>query len=206
MPGRFFLTSDLSRITGFLGAIPGGRMTLSPRRNIAPGQDILVCPPDRRLRLMRWGMIPVGRVNARGRPVMETIINARSETLFSKSAFQGVRRCLVPADGWYEWTGEKRRKAAWRISPRSGGLLAFAGIFDIWKGPGGIAVPQIATVTCEPSADVRDIHHRMAVILSPDTFDAWLTGSEDQAQDLMRPWPDGSLTVEPATGVTWDAG
>ena len=57
---------------------------------------------------MRWGMIPVGRVNARGRPVMETIVNARSETLFEKTAFQGVARCLVPADGWYEWTGAVR--------------------------------------------------------------------------------------------------
>ena len=102
MPGRLFLTRPLTDIAAHLGADASGLSEDPPRRNIAPGQDVIACRPDRKLCRMRWGLIPVGRVNARGRPVMETIVNARSETVFAKSAFQGVARALVPAEGWYE--------------------------------------------------------------------------------------------------------
>lgn len=183
-----------------MGAETGG-LTELPRRNISPGEEILVCPPSRELTRMRWGMIPVGRVNARGRPVLEMIVNARSETVFDKSAFTGVGRAIVPCDGWYEWTGAARRKQPWRIRPKSGGLMAFAAITDVWEAPGGRKVPQVAMVTCEPSADVRDIHHRMGVILSPGDFETWLTGDEATAKALMRPFADGSLSVEKADDV-----
>lgn len=174
------------------------------RRNIAPGQEVIALTADGLTR-MRWGMIPVGRVNARGRPVMETIINARSETLFGKTAFDGTGRAVLPVNGWYEWTGKTRRKTAWRITPKTGGLLLFAAITDVWEAPGGMRVPQLATVTCEPSGDVEKIHHRMAVILRPEDVGLWLTGSGSAVMPLMRPWPDGSLVVEEATDVDWDA-
>ena len=176
-----------------------------PRRNISPGEEIVVCGADRRLVRMRWGIIPVGRVNARGRPVMETIINARSETVFDKSAFEGVARAVVPADGWYEWTGEKRKKQAWRIRGRSGELLFFGAISDVWVAPGGREVAQVATVACEPSADVREVHHRMGVLLEPEAVEVWLAGGEEDAKSLMRPFPDGRLQVEPADDVDWSA-
>lgn len=203
MPGRYFLTSDSAKIATYLGAEVRG-VDIAPRHNVAPGQQIVVCPPDRVLCNMRWGIIPVGRVNARGRPVMETVINARSETVFSKSAFNGVRRCLIPTDGWYEWTGEKRRKTAWRIRRKTGEPIVFAGICDIWNGPGGVQLWQAATLTCAPSADVRDIHHRMGVILDSANFDMWLTGSQSDAAALMTPLEDKSLTVEKAVDVDWN--
>ncbi len=134
---------------------------------------------------------------------METIINARSETVFDKSAFEGVGRAIVPCDGWYEWTGEARRKTAWRIRLGSGGLMAFAAITDVWKAPGGRVVEQVATVTCEPNAVVRDIHHRMGVILRPDQFDTWLHGAPAEAAKLTVPAADGSLQVEEADDVDW---
>lgn len=152
---------------------------------------------------MRWGMIPVGRVNARGRPVMETIVNARSETVFEKSAFRGVGRAVVPADGWYEWTGKARRKQPWRIRATDGGLLFFAAITDVWDAPGGLRVPQVATVTCEPSADVREIHDRMGVLLPRRAVETWLSGDEAAAKTLCVPYPDGSLAVETADDVDW---
>lgn len=203
MPGRLFLTTPLPEIAAFLGADASGLDPDPPRLNIAPGQEILVCTPDRRLTRMRWGLIPSGRVNARGRPVMETIVNARSETVFSKTAFEGVGRALVPVNGWYEWTGEKRRKTPWRIARPDDRLLAFAAITDTWQGPGGIALPQVATVTCPPSGDVADIHDRMGVLLEPEQFDTWLTGDEAEASALAQSYPDGSLSVEKATGVDW---
>ena len=205
MPGRFFLTTPAEDVAQHLGADAAGIYDEPPRRNVAPGQQVIVCPPDLRLTRMRWGIIPVGRVNARGRPVMETVINARSETVFTKSAFDGVRRCLVPTDGWYEWTGEKRRKTAWRIRRKSGAPVVFAAIYDVWSAPGGAELLQVATLTCEPSADVRDIHHRMGVILDPSDLATWLTASQEEAARLMKPLPDGSLVVSEANDVDWDA-
>mgnify|MGYP001792124484 FL=1 len=175
-----------------------------PRRNVAPGQEIVVLT-ETGLTRMRWGIIPVGRVNARGRPVMETIVNARSETVFDKSAFSGTGRAVVPMNGWYEWTGEKRRKTAWRIAPKTGGFLFFAAITDRWQGPGGVAVDQVATLTCAPSADVVDIHHRMGVILAPEDIPLWLTGTEEAVAPLLKPWPEGRLQVSKAEDVDWDA-
>lgn len=202
MPGRLFLTRPADQIAEALqlGEVPQD----PPRRNIAPGQDVIVATVDGVGR-MRWGMIPVGRKNARGRPVMETIVNARSETVFEKSAFEGAKRAIIPADGWYEWTGEKRRKTAWQIAPKSGDLLFFAAIYDVWTAPNGIELPQVAAVTCEPSADVVDIHHRMGVLLHREDLQAWLTGSEEEAKALMRPFPNGNLIVSSADKVDWTA-
>lgn len=204
MPGRFFLETPLSEVARWMGADPGG-LNDPPRRNVAPGEEIVVCTTSRVLTHMRWGMIPVGRVNARGRPVMETIINARSETVFDKSAFEGVGRALVPCDGWYEWTGERRKKQPWRIRPKDGGPVAFAAIADAWNAPGGRVIHQVATVTCEPSEDVAKVHHRMGVILEPAQFELWLTGSEDDAKALCVPYRNGALLVEPAGDVDFPA-
>ena len=203
MPGRFFLTTPVPQIAAAL-EVEAGQLSNEPaRHNVAPGQQIVTFGPEG-LRHMRWGIIPVGRVNARGRPVMETLINARSETVFDKSAYEGTGRAVVPADGWYEWTGEKRRKTAWRITPKDGELLWFAAITDVWKAPGGIEVPQVATVTCPPSADVVDIHHRMGVFLAVEDVPLWLAGDVEAVTPLMRPWPDGRLKVEEAVGVDWE--
>ncbi len=191
MPGRFFLTRPVAGISD------------PPRMNIAPGQEVITLTADR-AQHMRWGLIPVGRVNARGRPVMETIVNARSETVFDKSAFADVKRAVVPVDGWYEWTGEKRRKQPWRITRKDGELLYFAAIYDVWNGPGGVQVHQVATITCEPSADVRDIHHRMGVILEEGQLDAWFHSDEATAKAMMQPYPDGTLAVDKADDVDWD--
>ena len=203
MPGRLFLTRPLREIAEWMGAEDKNLPQQPPRFNIAPGQNIAVCV-EGQLREMRWGIIPVGRKNARGRPVMETIINARSETVLDKSAFDGVKRCLVPADGWYEWTGEKRLKTAWRIKNKDGSPLAFAAIFDIWTAPGGLEVPQVATVTCEPNNDVREIHHRMGVLLEPAQFATWLGADDTAASRLMVPYPEGRLSIEEVTDVDWN--
>ncbi|WP_158968578.1 SOS response-associated peptidase [Chachezhania sediminis] len=203
MPGRVFLTATPAELGQALGVPSDPIANERPRINIAPGQEVVALTAEGLTR-MRWGMIPVGRVNARGRPVMETIINARSETLLGKSAFEGTGRAVLPVNGWYEWTGEKRRKTAWRISPKGGGLLLFAAITDVWKGPGGVEVHQLATITCAPSRDVAPVHHRMAVILDRQDVGLWLSG-EEEVDHLFRPWPDGRLSVEKAEGVDWSA-
>ena len=202
MPGRFFFTNPVSDLTTALGVPAGTIDNETARQNIAPGQEIIVF--DGALKRMRWGIVPVGRVNARGRPVMEQIINARSETVFDKSAFDGVGRAVIPVNGWYEWTGEKRRKTAWRIAPKEGGFLYFAAITDVWTAPGGLQVPQVAAVTCEPNGDVAPIHHRMGVLLELEDLHTWMGDDLDAAKALMQPWPDGRLHIEEAVGVNWD--
>ncbi|MGX9351154.1 SOS response-associated peptidase [Shimia sp. W99] len=198
MPGRLFLTTPMAEIAAWMRA--DAPVEEPPRRNIQPGQEI-VCFTGERFQRMRWGIIPVGRLNARGRPVMEAIINARSETVFDKSAFEGVGRAVVIVDGWYEWTGEKRRKTAWRISGAE--PLIFAAITDEWTAPGGLRVPQVATVTCEPNADVAPIHHRMGVLLRREDVSLWLSGGEEDVAPLLVPWPDGRLKIEEAGDVDW---
>ncbi len=204
MPGRLILETPVAAVAAFLGVEAGAVADEPVRRNIAPGQEVVTCA-EGRLQRMRWGMIPVGRVNARGRPVMETIVNARSETVFEKSAFAGVRRAIVPADGWYEWTGAVRRKTAWRIGRKDGRPLAFAAIWDVWTAPGGRELRQVATLTCAPNADVTKVHNRMGVLLEPAQFPQWLDGDEDAAKALLGPCPEGLLEVREAVGVDWSA-
>lgn len=200
MPGRLFLARDLGDLAARIGVTPPAPEP--PRRNIQPGQEVLCLTSGGFVR-MRWGMIPSGRTNARGRPVMETILNARSETVFDKSAFADVRRAVVPVDGWYEWTGGKGRKTAWSIRSKDGAPLWFAAIYDVWTAPGGRDVPQVATLTCPPNADLRDIHDRMGVLLTLEDVKLWLTGDEETARALFRPWPDGRLEVTEAGDVDW---
>ena len=202
MPGRLFLTTPIADVAASLEADVAPVADELPRRNMAPGQEIVTFTSDGLCR-MRWGIIPVGRVNARGRPVMETLINARSETLFEKSAYAGTGRAVVPVNGWYEWTGEKRRKTAWQIARKDGGLLYFAAITDVWNGPGGIEVRQVATVTCPPNDDLAPIHHRMGVLLARREVDLWLQGTAQDVSPLMRPLPVGILSIAKATGVDW---
>ena len=202
MPGRLFLITPLADIAQFAGVDQANKPETPPRRNIQPGQDVIVLTADG-FEPMRWGIIPVGRVNARGRPVMETIINARSETVFDKSAFEGVGRAVVIVDGWYEWTGEKRRKTAWRLfGPEP---LVFAAITDVWAAPGGREIKQVAMVTCEPNDDVKPIHHRMGVLLQKEDIGTWLSADVETASKLMQPWPNGRLTIEEADDVDWSA-
>lgn len=180
------------------GADPAGLSDPGPRRDVAPGATVIavVSDPGRRMVEMRWGLIPMGRRNARGRPVMETVVNARSETLFGKSAYAGVGRCLLPVSGWYEWTGAPRRKTRWAISGLAEPLLAFAAVWDAWRAPGGAEVLSLATVTCAPNADVRDIHHRMPVIVGPAGWPLWLGETAGDPFDVLNPLPDGRLRIE----------
>lgn len=201
MPGRFFLTRPLADLASALGAdVPPDEEP--PRRNIAPGQNLLVLTRTGLTR-MRWGMIPVGRKNARGRPVMDTIINVRGESVFDKSAFAGTGRALILVDGWYEWTGDRGKKQPWRIWPKDSSLLTFAGITDVWAASGGVLVPQIAVVTCEPSEDVSMLHHRMGVIVAPEDREIWLSGTEKEARGLIKSAPNKTLRYKKADDVDW---
>ena len=148
---------------------------------------------------MRWGLIPMGRANARGRPVIETIVNARSETLFAKSAFAGLSGAAWcrPAAGTSGRASAAARSAGRSARPGEP-ILAQAAVWDRWRAPGGAEVASLATVTCPPSAEVAVVHDRMPVILAPDAWPVWLGEAEGDAAALMRTVPEGVLTVERA--------
>jgi len=170
------------------------------RYNIAPTQDIAVVALDRqgerRFRLMRWGLLPLFVKDPKKFP---TLINARSEEVLSKASFSHAmryRRCVVPADGFYEWTGPKGKRRPFLLRPRQGQLIAFAGIYERWRDGKGGEIDTVAILTCPANAVIAPLHDRMPVVLAPEHYEAWLdvkaTPAEEAAQ-LLRPAPDELL-------------
>jgi len=177
MCGRFTLTSSPQRLRArfSLSAAPDA---VAPRYNIAPSQPVLVIPnrPERVLRPARWGLIPHWATDA---SIGHRMINARAETLASRAAFRAAlerRRCLIPADGFYEWQREGRaRRAPFYVRGRDGEPFAMAGLWDVWRRPDGEAVASCAIITTAANEAVAEIHDRMPVILAPEAYDPWLT-------------------------------
>jgi putative SOS response-associated peptidase YedK len=167
----------------------------SPRYNIAPTQQVPVIrqhpkEPVREISLMRWGLIPSWAKDATGAASM---INARSETASTKPAFRDplkLRRCLIPADGFYEWQKTGKAKQPYSFEFAEGELFAFAGIWDRWKDPTGNWIKTCSILTTAPNAVTSAVHDRMPVILDPEGYDLWLDpGMKNVAavSELLRP-------------------
>ena len=171
-----------------------------PRAHVAPGQPIGVVRienGERRFALVRWGFIPswVKEVKP-GKP----LINARGETVLEKPSFRNAmrrRRCLVPADGYYEWSGPEGRKVPFYVQRKDKGLLALAGLWEHWMGPDGSELETATLMTISPNAELSVIHDRMPVIIAPEDCETWLTGEPEESARLIRPAPDDSFTLEP---------
>jgi putative SOS response-associated peptidase YedK len=197
--GRFTLTStpeELARRFG-LDETPA----LAPRYNIAPGQDVLVVRTagetgGRSASPLRWGLVPSW---AKSPSVGNRMINARAETLASKPAFRVAlrrRRCLVLADGFYEWAKRGTVKQPYHIGLRKGAPFGFAGLWEHWSDPDGAVLESCTIVTTDASAAIRDIHPRMPVILAPEAEAEWLDAAQsdpDALLPLLRPLPDEAL-------------
>lgn len=179
---------------------------LEPRFNIAPGTDVPIVrvrsTGERALELRRWGLVPrFSRDPASG----VRMINARAETLAERPAFREAfrrRRCLLPADGFYEWQRRGRHKQPFYVRRADGDLFAFAGLYERWVGAGGEVVDSCALVTTEPNACMRNIHDRMPVILAPDGYARWLErgpGDPGALRALLRPCPSEWLEVRPVS-------
>jgi putative SOS response-associated peptidase YedK len=161
----------------------GGPAEIKPRYNIAPSQEapVVVDEGGRALRLFRWGLIPAWAKDA---AIGSKLINARCETVPDMPSFREPfkkRRCLVVADGFYEWAGGKPM----RVVLRSHRSFAMAGIYDVWRDPGGREVRSFAIITTEAAGALRAIHDRMPVILDSGAEEPWLDAEAD-AKDLRR--------------------
>ncbi|WP_407176406.1 SOS response-associated peptidase [Bradyrhizobium sp. STM 3562] len=195
MCGRFVITSPpeaLRRIFGY-----AEQPNFPPRHNIAPTQPIPVVIIEnggRHFRLMRWGLIPSWVKDPRQ---FSLLINARSETVLEKPAFKNAirrRRCLVPADGYYEWQAAGGRRRPFFVYRRDKQPFGLAGLAETWMGPNGEEVDTVAIVTAPASRDLAVLHPRVPVTIGLDDVARWLDCSEDRAEPVM------ALLVGPQEG------
>jgi len=212
MCGRFLLTAPVEALRRLFGVME--LPNLGARYNIAPTQDVPVVrvkpdstqSGDRELVMLRWGLIPSWAKDA---TIAASLINARGESVAEKPAFRAAfrqRRCLVPADGFYEWkatshTGAKGKpapKQPYLIRRRDQMTFAFAGLWEHWRGDGKTGPLETFTIiTTDANADIAAIHHRMPVILDPADYGAWLDTGNKEAGALLRPAPLGALEAVP---------
>lgn len=200
MCSRYSLTSPAEAVRQLFGLAEG--LVLVPREQIRPTEPALIVRSSVSGRpeaaLVRWGLIPPWVKDPRE---FSTLINARAETLADKPSFRGAlrhKRCLVPADGFYEWSGQGRVKTPHFIEGRGGGLLAFAGLYETWLGADGSEIDTMAIITVAANGVVGPIHDRMPAILDRKDFAFWLDcrGTEPKAAlELLAPAPDALLSV-----------
>lgn len=178
---------------------------LTPRYNIAPSQPVPVVRQlegQRHLGLLRWGLIPAW---AEDPSIGYKLINARSETVLEKPSFRDAfqkRRCLVPADGFYEWKASGRTKQPFHVGMADGSLFAFAGLWDRWRSPQGIWIESCTILTTRPNEVARRVHDRMPVILPPQHYATWLQTPPEAARgltELLVPYEAGPMACYPVS-------
>jgi putative SOS response-associated peptidase YedK len=192
MCGRYVIKTPPALMRQAFGY--GEQPNFPPRYNVAPTQPIPVVrlvDGRRSFALLRWGFIPAWVKDPRG---FSLLINARAESVLEKPAFRNAmrrRRCLIPADGFYEWKRDGARKRPHVVRPK--GLVAFAGLWEPWMGPNGEEVDTACIVTTAANRTLRSLHDRMPAVIPPDAFDRWLDCANVEAEAaamLLMPAPD----------------
>ena len=199
MCGRYSLIADIQELARQF-EFDGTGFENSPRYNVAPTQSVLTVTnrDERQGEFMRWGLIPSW---ARDASIGNRMINARGETVAQKPSFRNAlqrRRCLVLADGFYEWQKVGKGKRPMRIVLRSREPFAFAGLWETWHSPEGETVRSCTIITTEANDLLRPVHERMPVILPRELEEFWLDGDvTDQAAltDVLSPYPDEPMEV-----------
>ncbi|HWP25732.1 MAG TPA: SOS response-associated peptidase [Xanthobacteraceae bacterium] len=194
MCGRYVITSTPEAVRNQFGY--ADQPNFPPRYNIAPTQAVPIVrlvEGQRRFALVRWGLIPSWVKDPR---TITLLINARGESAIDKPAFRAAmrhRRCLFPANGFYEWKATPSGKRPYFVRPKAGGLLAFAGLWETWVGPNGEEQESAAIVTTTANRTLAFIHERMPVIVDPAAFDLWLDTMRVDAKTaatLIAPAPE----------------
>ena len=176
-----------------------------PRYNIAPTQPIAIVRLEngqRRFALTRWGLLPSWVKDPRA---FSLLINARGESVLDKPAFRAAmryRRCLIPADGFYDWKRAGGRSQPHYVRAKNGEPLAFAGLWESWTGPNGEELETATIITTRANATLADFHDRMPVVVPPEAFDLWLDCKNvdaETAASLIAPAPDDLLIAHPVS-------
>jgi putative SOS response-associated peptidase YedK len=186
MCGRYFLHSSADKLASLFGEMP--MPLLEARYNIAPTQPVPIVrqnPAGRReMVLLRWGLIPSW---SKGPDSRFSMINARVETVAAKPAYRTAfryRRCLVPVDGFYEWRATDSGKQPYVLRRCDGAPMALAGLWEHWQDADGNELESCTILVREANAQVRAVHERMPVIITPDSFDLWLDIHAQKPQPL----------------------
>ena len=177
---------------------------LQPRYNAAPTQNLPVILNDEpgTIKMCRWGLIPYW---AKDQKIGNRLINARAETLLEKPSFRNPfkkNRCLVLADGFYEWEKTADAKKPYRITMKNNEPFALAGIWDLWTTPEGEDIRSFSIITTEPNELMKDLHNRMPAILKKENEKRWLQGIDSsEAQKMLEPYPGNDLTAYPVSSL-----
>lgn len=202
MCGRFTLSYDAKYVEEYFDASNG--VNIHTSYNIAPSQELPVVwqteQGERSIRLMHWGLIPHWSKQPTSKYKM---FNARADTLLQKPAYRDAykkRRCLIPADGFYEWHTHNGKKYPYYIQMNEHRLFAFAGLWEYWQGEKTLYSCTI--ITTESNQLLRGIHERMPVILHTKDYDSWLSPDNhdtDTLATLLRPYADTDLSMHPVS-------
>ena len=205
MCGRYSLTSNMDDLQARFD-FEARDLVYRPRYNVAPTQTVLSVVNDQgnRAEFMRWGLIPFW---AKDPKIGARMINARAETVGQKPAFRNAlrkRRCLILADGFYEWQKQAGKKVPMYIAAKSREPFAMAGLFETWKSPSGENVRSCTIITTLPNSLMESIHNRMPVTLAQDAEATWLDPEIDDAADVMpllMPCPADQLEAYPVSSL-----
>lgn len=203
MCGRFTLSKPADRVQREfeLSEIPD----LAARYNIAPTQNILAVrhtPDGNEAITLKWGLIPSWAKDA---AIGAKLINARSETVTEKPSFREAfkrRRCIIPADGFYEWQRTGGRKQPFYFKLKDDGLFGFAGLWERWHTPDGESLETCSILTTEANEVLMKVHERMPVILNSDSYELWLdedVRQQELRRELLRPFPAAKMTAYPVS-------
>ena len=200
MCSRYSLTSPPEAVRAYFRYL--NEAVFPPRYNIAPSQPVAIVRDTERgvreMALVRWGLIPGWVKDPRA---FRMLINARSESAADKPSFRAAlrhKRCLVPADGFYEWTGAAGAKRPHLVRTRGHGPMALAGLYGNWLGADGSEIETMAILTTAANSTMARLHDRMPVIIAPEHFDVWLDcrpGTATHIVELLAPAPDDLLEV-----------
>jgi putative SOS response-associated peptidase YedK len=209
MCGRYVSSSKPDEIAQYFGASLGETL-LDPSYNVAPTNDVYVVldtGETRRVETMRWGLVPFW---AKSASVGSKMINARAETLATKNAYKSAlskRRCIIPADGFYEWKkipGQKTKQPMF-IHRADGDRFAFAGLWEVWRDPERPDDPPLHSCTIITGAAndaIQPVHDRMPIMLPPDAWDTWLDREVKDlavASKLLVPAPSSIIAMHPVS-------
>jgi putative SOS response-associated peptidase YedK len=203
MCGRYTLTTPVEKLAEEFG-FEASSVELPPNYNVAPTQEVAAVLSEggeRRLELLRWGLIPPWADDPQ---IGSRMINARSETAPQKPSFRRAfreRRCLIPADGFYEWRRTNGAKQPYYLRMKEGRPFAFAGLWESWKANGGPEIRSCTILTTKPNALAGEIHDRMPVILPAGSYDAWLDSGAEREEliALLAPYPEDEMEAYPVS-------
>jgi putative SOS response-associated peptidase YedK len=202
MCGRYMLTTPVDALRQLF--LFTERPNLAPRYNIAPTQEVPIVRrtrdgAGRELIMVRWGLVPYWADDPK---IGNRLINARRESVARTAAFREAyqrRRCLVPADGFFEWQKEGRTRQPLLVRRKDQAPFAFAGLWERWPQPGGGVLRSCTIITCPANKLIAPLHDRMPVILASEDYERWLDPSRADGRELLEPYPAAELEAFPVS-------